>query len=391
MSMQNLSPAERLALLELLEANAPKQEAPTLSQIQPVDRSGPLPLSFAQWRLWFLDQLGIPGALYHIPTRLRLRGELNRNALIRALDRVVARHEALRTTFTEIGAEQVQRIAPVEESPFQLAEHDLRGHPEAGAELRRLLAEEAATPFDLARGPLIRGHLIRLADDDQVVHITMHHIVSDGWSMGVFTRELSALYDAFRKGEPDPLPPLPIQYADYAVWQRRWVDGEVLKGQAEYWKKTLAGAAALLELPTDRPRPPRQDFTGGEVLIELDAELTAGLKALTRRHGGTLYMAFLAAWAVVLGRLSGQEDVVIGSPVAGRGRREIEGLIGFFVNTLAIRVGVSGSLTVGELLRRAKERALEAQQHQDIPFEQVVELLQPVRSLAHTPLFQVMF
>ena len=390
--MQNLSTAERLALLELLEGTAPKQAAAaTLAQIQPVDRSGPLPLSYPQWRLWFLDQLGIPGALYHIPTRLRLRGELDRDALVRALNRVVARHEALRTTFAEVGAEQVQRIAPAEESPFQLAEHDLRGQADAEAELRRLLAEESAAPFDLARGPLIRGHLIRLADDDQVVHITMHHIVSDGWSMGVFTRELSTLYAAFRKGEPDPLPALPIQYADFAVWQRRWVDGEVLKAQAEYWKRTLAGAPALLELPTDRPRPARQDFTGGDILIELDAEVTAGVKALSRRHGATLYMTFLAAWAVVLGRLSGQEDVVIGTPVAGRGRREIEGLIGFFVNTLAIRIGLPRSLTVADLLRRAKDRALEAQQHQEIPFEQVVELVQPVRSLAHTPLFQVMF
>ena len=228
----NLSNAELLALLELAEATAPVQPAATLSRIEPVDRSGPLPLSFAQWRLWFLDQLGIPGAVYHIPTRLRLRGELDRNALVRALDRVVARHEALRTTFVEVDGEPVQRTAPVEESPFQLAEHDLRGYAEAGAELVRLLEEEAAAPFDLARGPLIRGCLIRLADDDQVLVITMHHIVSDGWSMGVFTRELSALYAAFRSGEPDPLPALPIQYADYAVWQRRWVDGEVLRAQA---------------------------------------------------------------------------------------------------------------------------------------------------------------
>ncbi|HEU4558808.1 MAG TPA: condensation domain-containing protein, partial [Longimicrobium sp.] len=391
MSTQNLSTAERLALLELLEATAPVQAAPAVSRIQPVDRSGPLPLSFAQWRLWFLDQLGIPGAVYHIPTHLRLTGELNRNALLRALDRIVARHEALRTTFTEVDAEQVQRIAPVEESPFQLAEHDLRGHPEAGAELNRLIAEEPVAPFDLERGPLIRGLLIRLADDDHVLLITMHHIVSDGWSMGVFTRELSALYDAFREGRPDPLPALPIQYADYAVWQRNWINGEVLKAQAEYWKETLAGAPALLELPTDRPRPARQDFSGGDHWIELDAELSAGVKALSQRHGVTLYMTFLAAWAVVLSRLSGQDHVVIGTPVAGRGRREIEGLIGFFVNTLAIRVDLSGGPTVAELLRRVKARALEAQQHQDIPFEQVVELLQPVRSLAHTPLFQVMF
>ena len=241
--MQNLSAAERLALLELLEATAPKQVAPVLSQIEPADRSGPLPLSFAQWRLWFLDQLGIPGAVYHIPTRMRLRGELDRDALVRALDRVVARHEALRTTFAEEDGEQVQRIAPAEESLFQLAEHDLRGHPQAGAELRRLLAEETRAPFDLARGPLIRGHLIRLADDDQVLLITMHHIVSDGWSMGVFTRELSTLYAAFRAGEPDPLPPLPIQYADFAVWQRRWVDGEVLQGAGGLLEGDAGGRA----------------------------------------------------------------------------------------------------------------------------------------------------
>ncbi|HET7233825.1 MAG TPA: amino acid adenylation domain-containing protein, partial [Longimicrobium sp.] len=387
----NLSPAELLALLELAEATAPMQAAPALSRIEPVGRSQPLPLSFAQWRLWFLDQLGIPGAVYHIPTRMRLKGELDRNALVRALDRLVARHEALRTTFTEVDGEPVQRIAPARESPFELSEHDLRGYPEAGAELRRLLDEESAAPFDLARGPLIRGRLIRLADDDQMLLITMHHIVSDGWSMGVFTRELGALYDAFRNGRPDSLPALPIQYADYAVWQRRSVDNEVLKAQAEYWKETLAGAPELLELPTDHPRPPRQDFVGRHLDIELDAELSAGLKALGQRHGATLFMTVLAGWAVVLSRLSGQDDVVIGTPVAGRGRREIEGLIGFFVNTLALRVELSGAPTVAGLLRHVKARALEAQDRQDIPFEQVVELLQPVRSMAHTPLFQAMF
>jgi amino acid adenylation domain-containing protein len=389
--MQNLSTAERLALLELLEATAPKQAAPKLSQIPAADRSGPLPLSFAQWRLWFLDQLGIPGAVYHIPTRMRLQGELDRNALVRALDRVVARHEALRTTFAEVDGEAVQRITPAGESPFRLTEHDLRGCVEFGAELRRLVEEEAAALFDLARGPLIRGSLIRLADDDQVLLITMHHIVSDGWSMGVFTRELGALYAAFRAGEPDPLPPLPIQYGDFAVWQRRWVDGEVLKAQADYWKESLAGAPELLELPTDRARPPRQSFTGRLVRVELDAELSAGVKALAQRHGATLYMTILAAWTVVLSRLSGQAHVVVGTPTAGRARREIEGLIGFFVNTLVLRLDVSGGPSVAQLLARVKERALEVQQNQDIPFEQVVELVQPVRTLAHTPLFQVMF
>ncbi|HVG45405.1 MAG TPA: amino acid adenylation domain-containing protein, partial [Longimicrobium sp.] len=391
MNTLNLSTAERLALLELAEATAPMQVAATLSPIEPVDRSAPLPLSFAQLRLWFLDQLELPGVVYHIPLSLQLTGGLDRNALVRALERIVARHEALRTTFTQVDGEPLQRIAPAEESPFRLAEHDLRGCADAGAELRRLIDEEAAAPFDLEGGPLIRGCLIRLADDDRVLFIIMHHIVSDGWSMGVFTRELSALYDAFRDGEPDPLPALPIQYADYAVWQRRWVEGPVMEAQAEYWKETLAGAPELLELPTDHPRPAQQDFTGREIRLELDAQLTAGLKALGQRHGVTLYMMFLAGWAVVLSRLSGQEDVLIGTPVAGRGRREIEGLIGFFVNTLVIRVDLSGSPTVAELLRRVKARALAAQDHQDISFEQVVELVQPVRTLAHTPLFQVMF
>ncbi|HEU4562948.1 MAG TPA: non-ribosomal peptide synthase/polyketide synthase, partial [Longimicrobium sp.] len=362
-----------------------------LPPIEPVERGTDLPLSFAQQRLWFIDQLEGAGAAYHIPTRQRLRGELDRGALRRALDRIVARHEALRTTFAEVNGEPVQRIAPAEANAFHLVEHDLRGHPQAGAELRRVMDEEAGAPFDLARGPLIRGRLIQLADDDHLLLITMHHIVSDGWSMEVFTRELGALYAAFRDGEPDPLPALPIQYADYAAWQRKWVDGEVLQAQAQYWTETLGGAPELLELPTDHARPARQDFTGGVVGIQLDAELTARLKALSQRHGATLFMTLQAGWAAVLSRLSGQDHVVVGTPTANRGRSEIEGLIGFFVNTLALRVDLSGSPTVADVLARVKERSLGAQHHQDIPFEQVVELLQPVRSLSHTPLFQVMF
>jgi amino acid adenylation domain-containing protein len=362
-----------------------------LPAIEPVDRTGPLPLSFAQQRLWFLDQMGGVGTAYHIPTRLRLMGALDREALTRALDRIVERHEALRTTFTQAGGEPVQCIFPPEESRFALREHDLGGQADAAAELRRLVGEESGAPFDLERGPLIRGRLIRMAADDHVLLITMHHVVSDGWSMGVFTRELSALYGAFRRGEGDPLPELPVQYADYAAWQRRWVGGEVLEQQAAYWHGTLAGAPERLELPTDRPRPARQSFAGGTVSLELDEELTAGLRALSRRHGTTPFMTLLAGWAAVLGRLSGQEDVVVGTPTANRGRQEIEGLIGFFVNTLALRVELTGSPTVAELLGRVKKRALEAQAHQDIPFEQVVERVQPVRSLSHTPLFQVMF
>ena len=282
----------------------------------------------------------------------------------------------------------MQRIAPAEESPFQLAEHDLRGARRTrAAELRRLVAEEAGAPFDLERGPLIRGRLVRLADDDHVLLVTMHHIVSDGWSMGVLTRELGALYAAFRARRARSASRRcrcstpTTRRGSGAGWT-----GEVLQEQAEYWKETLAGAPELLELPTDHPRPARQDFAGGAVGIELDEALTAGLKALGRRHGTTLFMTLLAGWAAVLappvgpGRRGGRHAQ---RPTAGGA--EIEGLIGFFVNTLALRVDLSGAPTVAELLARVKARALEAQQHQDIPFEQVVELVQPARSLAHTP------
>ncbi|MET0398247.1 MAG: amino acid adenylation domain-containing protein [Longimicrobiaceae bacterium] len=362
-----------------------------LPRIEAVDRTGPLPLSFAQQRLWFLEQLGGLGSAYHMPWRLRLQGALDVDALRGALERIVARHEALRTTFPLVEGQPVQRIVPVEESRFHFVEHDLYGTAESVEELRRLLREEWSTPFDLERGPLIRGCLIRLGMDEHVLGVTMHHIVSDGWSMGMWARELSVLYAAFHSGEADPLPALAVQYGDYAVWQRRWVEGEVLRAQADYWKATLAGAPELLELPTDRARQALQDHAGASLGVELREELTAGLKGLSQRQGTTLFMTLLAGWAVVLSRLSGQEDVVIGTPTANRGQAEIEELIGFFVNTLALRLDLSGSLTVGELLRRVRERTLEAQHHQDIPFEQVVELVQPVRSLAHSPLCQVTF
>jgi amino acid adenylation domain-containing protein len=366
-------------------ASAVRSELPP---IEPAVRDGRVPLSFAQQRLWFLEQLGGLGSAYNIPMRLRLPGELDQEALRRALDAIVARHEALRTTFVQVEGEPEQRIAPVEESRFHLAEHDLSGDR---SELRRLAGEEARAPFDLAQGPLIRGRLIQLAPDEHLLLATMHHIISDGWSMELFTREVSALYEAFRRGQPNPLPPLPVQYADYAAWQRKWVEGDVLREQTEYWTETLAGAPELLELPTDHPRPARQDHAGAVLGLELDEALTAGLKALGQRHGTTLFMTLLAGWAAVLGRLAGQHDVVVGTPTANRGRMEIEGLIGFFINTLAVRVDLAGSPSVAQVLARVKERALAAQQHQDIPFEQVVELVQPARSMAHSPLFQVMF
>ena len=362
----------------------------TLPAITPAERGGPLPLSFAQQRLWFLAQMGASEA-YHIFYGWRLKGRLDREALRRALDRIVGRHEALRTTFVALEGEPAQRIAAAEESRFHLLEYDLVGASDAQTELDHLVREEAASGFDLEAGPLIRGRLIRMEEEEHALLITMHHIVSDGWSMEVLIRELRALYGAFARGDEDPLPELGVQYADYAVWQRKWMEGEILQRQGEYWEKTLAGVPSLLELPTDHPRPAEEEYAGGWVRVALDEELSQGLRELSKKYGTTLYMTLLAGWGALLARLSGQEDVVIGTPVANRGRVEIEGLIGFFVNTLAVRMDVSGSPSVGELLKRVKEQVLAAQQHQDIPFEQVVENARPVRSLAHSPLFQVMF
>jgi arthrofactin-type cyclic lipopeptide synthetase C len=365
--------------------------AVALPPIARAERSGHLGLSFAQQRLWFLAQLEGVSAAYHILGGLRLKGDLDHASLRRALDRIVARHETLRTSFAFVDEQPVQRIAAVEGSNFHLIEHDLRQHADAEAELRRLIAVEAAGSFDLEYGPLIRGLLLRLAEDEHALWITMHHIVSDGWSMGVLVHELSTLYGAFREGRQDPLPALEIQYADYAVWQRQWIEGEILQRQAEYWKSTLAGAPELLELPVDHPRPAQKDYAGASVELVLNEPLTASLRALSTRHGVTLYMTLLSAWAILMSRLSGQQDVVVGSPTANRGRAEIERLVGFFVNTLVLRLDLSGSPSVSQLLEQAKERSLAAQQHQDIPFEQVVELLNPVRSLSHSPIFQVMF
>jgi syringomycin synthetase protein SyrE len=361
-----------------------------LPPITVVNRSERLELSYAQRRLWFLAQFEGASEAYHVAGGLRLRGQLDREALRRALDRIVARHEALRTTFRQIDGHPIQVIGSAEKG-FQLREHDLRGEADAEGELERLVEQEAREAFDLERGPLIRGGVAQLGEEEHALFMTMHHIVSDGWSMGILINEISELYRAYRAGEEAQLAELAIQYGDYAAWQQRWMSAEVMERQAEYWKSVLVGAPALLELPTDRARPAVQDYAGGSVVIELGERLTNDLKALSRRHGTTLYMTLLAGWAALLGRLSGQEEVVIGTPVANRRRVEIEGLIGFFVNTLALRIDLSGGPRIGKLLERVKARTVEGQQNQDIPFEQVVELAQPVRSLSHAPIFQVMF
>ncbi|WP_232509412.1 amino acid adenylation domain-containing protein [Mycetohabitans rhizoxinica] len=366
------------------------QQTSALPEITPVSREGDLPLSFAQQRLWFLAQLDGVSDTYHMPFALRVRGPFDRAAWQQALNALFARHEALRSTFVSVDGQPQVRLLPAD-TGVPLHWHDLRGVPDADVQLARLSHSEARAPFDLVHGPLIRSCGIQLTDDEHVLLLTKHHIVSDGWSIGVLVRELSALY-ATRVGAPaEPLPALAIQYPDYAAWQRQWLSGERLEDQSDYWRATLADAPVLLELPTDRPRPAQQSFAGAHVPVQIDAQTTRVLKQLSAEHGTTLFMTVLAAWSAVLARLSGQDDLVIGTPSANRGHREIEPLIGFFVNTLALRVDLSGEPNTSELLKRVRRTTLDAQAHQDLPFEQVVEIVQPPRRLNHTPLFQVLF
>ncbi|NWB45063.1 non-ribosomal peptide synthetase, partial [Pseudomonas gingeri] len=355
-----------------------------LPPIQPAPRDQPLQLSFAQQRLWFLAQMEGGNQAYNIPLALSLRGSLDVGALGRALERIVERHEALRSAFVPRD-EGAQVVIAALSAETLLQREDLRRQPDA---LASRLREEAAEVFDLVQGPLVRARLLQLDEDQHVLSLTVHHIVADGWSMGVLIRELMALYPALRQGQDDPLPALAIQYGDYAAWQRRWLAGERLQRQVAYWRETLADAPTVLMLPIDRPRPAQQDFAGASLAIRLGAQLNAGLRALAQRRGVTLYMVLMGAWAALLARLSGQAQVVIGSPVAGRGRAELEGLVGLFVNTLAVRIDTAGKLTGAALLERVKTCVLEAQDHQDLPFEQVVEIVRPTRSLAHAPLFQ---
>ncbi|UJB20528.1 MULTISPECIES: non-ribosomal peptide synthetase [Lysobacter] len=356
------------------------------------DRNAALPLSWAQQRLWFLDQLDhSAGAAYHMPVALRLSGELDRLALQKSLDRIISRHENLRTRFVSQSGAPVQVIDSAD-TGFVLVGQDLSdlAADAKAAAVATQSREEAHAPFDLAQGPLIRGRLLRVSEDEHVLLVTQHHIVSDGWSIGVLVKEVSALYDAFRQGRPDPLPPLPIQYADYAAWQRGWLQGDTLQRQTTYWREQLRGAPAVLELPTDRPRPAVQSYAGDRVPVRLSSELSAQLRGLSQRHGTTVFMTLLTGWSILLSRLSGQSEVVVGSPVANRQRSELEPLIGFFVNTLALRVDLQDAPSVSDLLSRVKATTLAAYEHQDLPFEQVVEAAQPVRSMSHSPLFQAL-
>ncbi|MDQ1741764.1 MAG: hypothetical protein QOE23_103, partial [Pseudonocardiales bacterium] len=384
------TPATLAEYLSRDPAGDPAAATDVLPPIVPVERSGPLEPSFAQQRLWFLAQLEGGSEAYHVVEAFGLDGPLDRPALAAALDGLTDRHEALRTRLVEQDGRLVQRIDPAG-GGFALGTEDLTGSVDAEAELADLRRREAAAPFDLARDPLARGRLVLLGPDRHVLLLTLHHVLADGWSMDVLARELGVLYAAASAGRPDPLPPLRVQYADYAAWQRGWLSGAIADRQAEFWTKALDGAPALLELPTDLPRPAEQDYHGDQLAVEFDAELTAALAALSQRAGCTLFMTVLAGWALVLSRLSGQPEVVIGTPTANRRRAELEGLIGFFVNTLALRIDLAGEPTGAELLARVRTATLAALEHQDLPFEQVVELVNPVRSLAHAPVFQALF
>ncbi|HEY0783342.1 MAG TPA: amino acid adenylation domain-containing protein, partial [Thermoanaerobaculia bacterium] len=367
--------------------------------IVPVPRTAPLPLSFAQQRLWFLDQLEPGAAAYNMPVALRLRGDLDVAALRASLTEVVRRHESLRTTFERVDGRPVQRVWPAQE--VSLPEVDLGGVTAAARELEmdRLPAAEAERPFRLATGPLLRATVLRLtgAGDgagEWGALFTLHHIVSDAWSVEVLVRELGTLYAAFSRDLASPRPAgpeLPVQYADFAIWQREWLAGEVLAAQVSYWRDELAGAPTVLALPTDRPRPAVRRLRGASEPARLSAELTGALRALGLREGGTLFMTLLSGFLALLSRLSGQTDVLVGTAVANRTRLETEGLIGFFVNTLVLRGRVAEGPTFGELLGRMRQACLGAYAHQDLPFECLVEELEVPRSLSHGPLFQVMF
>ncbi|MGC5568960.1 condensation domain-containing protein, partial [Streptomyces sp. FR-108] len=360
-----------------------------LPPIMIADRTRTLPLSFAQQRLWFLDQLEPGSVEYNLPTPMRWRHAVDVDALAKALGAVVARHEVLRTRLTaDADGTAQQVIDPPSESPLPVV--DVSGSANPAELAGELVSTDAVTPFDLANGPMIRATLIRLAPDEHVLALATHHVVSDEWSDRILQRELLALYEAFRAGEPDPLPPLPVQYADFAVWQRAWLTGDVLGAQLDYWRRELAGVP-VLELPTDRPRPPVRSTEGAVHRFAVPASTAEALRALSRRSGTTMSMTLLAAFSVLLGRYAGSDDVVVGTPVANRNRAETEDLIGFFVNTLVMRTDLSGDPSFGEVLGRVRETALGAYGHQDVPFEQLVDDLVVERDRSRTPLFQVLY
>ena len=348
-----------------------------------------VPLSYAQEGLWFLDQLGLVGAAYNMPWMLRLEGTLDAAVLEQSFGEVVRRHESLRTRFETVDGHGIQVVDAPGAFRISLVDLSRLDDDERQAETGRLMSEDARRVFDLSAGPLFRVTLIRLTQSEQIVLVNMHHIISDAWSIGVLFAEVTALYAAHVQGQGSPLEKLPIQYADYALWQREWLRGDVLARQLDYWKRQLAGVPQALALPTDRVRPKIQSFRGGSRAFSLTPQLSSELRVLARRERATPYMVFLAAFSVLLARYSGQRDVVVGSPFAGRGQPELESLVGCFVNMLVMRTDLSDDPSFRDLLQRVKEATLSAYENQDVPLERVVEALQPHRDLSRQPLFQV--
>ncbi|NMG22264.1 condensation domain-containing protein, partial [Brasilonema bromeliae] len=383
-----LSPMQR----ELLEKRL-RGEVNSHSQLKVIPRrsqTSPAPLSFAQQRLWFLHQLEPSSPHYSELACLRLTGALKIDALEQSLNDIVQRHEALRTTFEIVEEQAVQVIHPTITVALPVVELHLMSEAVRQAQIEQLTTEIAQKPFDLASGSLLRAMLLQTGLQEHVLLFAIHHIAVDGWSIGVLIRELVALYEAKSCEKTSPLPELPIQYADYAIWQRQWMQGELQKTQLSYWKQQLAGASTLA-LPTDRPRPPVQSFRGAVTCFKLSPTLTNTLRSLSNREGVTLFMTLLAAFQTLLYRYTGQEDICVGSPIANRNQTEIQGLIGFFVNTLVLRTCLSGNPSFLELLGGVRQVCIGAYANADIPFEQLVEELHQERNLNHTPLFQVMF
>ncbi len=360
--------------------------------VRPVPREGDMPLSFGQQRIWFLCQLEKETGVYNESFAFRLTGQLDIAVLEQSLAEIIRRHEVLRTIFPVTDGSPIQVIASAQAASLSLADMTDSPENEHNTEMQQLLTKETQRPFDLERGPLLRITLIRLGMTKHLLLVTMHHIIFDAWSMGIFNWELSVLYKAFSSDQPSPLPDIPVQYADFAHWQRQWLQGDVLQTELNYWKQQLANAPPLLELPTDRPRPPVQTFQGCTERFQLSSDLTQRLEYLNQYQSGTtLFMTLSAAFAILLARYTGHDDIVIGSPIAGRNRIETEPLMGFFVNTLALRINLSGNPVFQDLLSRVREVTVGAYDHQDIPFERLVEALQPERNLSIMPLFQVMF
>lgn len=377
--------------MESAARSTPLRKRALLAQLL-AERAGPVrsaPLSFAQERLWFLEQLHPGNTAYHLPIVLRLRDPLDAGVLERALNQVVARHEALRTTFAISGGVPVQRISSSLHVP--LREIDVRSSADPAGDAQRTLEEDNAQPFDLQRGPLLRATLIHAIPGEATLVITMHHIVSDGWSCGVLVRELTACYDAFARNQAVSLAALPIQYADFAVWQREWLQGEVLAKEVAYWKNRLSDAPPLLDLPTDHPRPLVESHRGAFQTVVISARLVERLRGLAREHNATPFMVLLAIFQGLLTRTAGINDVVVASPSANRNRADLEPLIGFFVNMLPLRARITRELTVRGLIQHVREATLAAFDHQDLPFETLVEELRVRRSLSHSPVCQVAF